>query len=172
MTSSGPYSQSYNFTHMFDMTDYIGPLPRKVPCPNTLLNIIRTNPDFSTFNFMLERACMTDIFNLTQANFTVFIPSDIALSKYISEDVFTNMDILTARSILKASILNERISSEILKDCPSAYYMTLDPSNRMYVSNINNETYINSEVKVIEWDITAKNGIIHVIDGLITPIIL
>ena len=82
------------------------------------------------------------------------------------------MDILTARSIVRTSTLNKRISSEILEDSPNAYYYTMAPGNRLCVSNISGQTYINGDIKLIYKDIVANNGIIQVIDGLIIPHII
>lgn len=172
MTSSGPYSQSNNFTHMFDFTDYKGPLPTMVPCPNTLLGLIYNNPDFSIFKFMVHRSKLNSFFNLSQADFTVFIPSDKELLKRMDESIFTNMDILTARSIVKSCMLNNRISSEVLEDSPAAYYYTTEPSNRLFITNLNGNTIINNNIKIIKKDILLKNGIVHVIDGLVIPIII
>ena len=52
MTYCGPYTQSYNFTHMFDMPDLRGSLPKIISQPNTLLGIIDNHPDFTKFKFM------------------------------------------------------------------------------------------------------------------------
>ena len=172
MTSSGPYSQSYNFTHMFDFTDYNGNLPKKVACPNTLLGLIYNNPDFSIFKFMVNRANLESFFNLSQADFTIFVPSDSELLSKVDKNIFTNMDILTARAIVKTCMLNNRISSEVLEDSPAAYYYTTEPSNRLFITNINGETFLNNNVKIIKKDIVLSNGIVHVIDGLFEPVII
>ena len=172
MTSSGPYSQSYNFTHMFDFNDYNGPLPKVLPCPNSLLSIVNNNPDFSIFKFMVYRARLESFLNSIQANFTIFIPSDKHLLRKVDKDIFTNMDILTARSIVKTSMLNDRISSEVLGDSPAAYYYTTEPSNRLFITNINGDTIINDYIKIIKKDVLLSNGIVHVIDGLIIQFII
>ena len=169
MTYCAPNSHSYNFTHMFDMPDLRGPLPKIIAQPNTLLSIIDNHPDFTKFKFMVNRANLRDTLNSTQSEFTLFIPSDKALSMKINDDYFINMDILTARSIVRTSMLNRRISSEVIEDSPNAYYYTIDKANRLCISNISGQTYINGDIKVIYKDIMANNGIIQVIDGLIIP---
>lgn len=172
MTSSGPYSQSYNFTHMFDFTDLKGNPQKRIPNKNSLLDIIEKNKDFSNFYYMLKKCEYDEIFNDIQANFTVFVPSDKFMKlNNISESIFTNMDLLTSRSIVRNSMLNNRIPSEVLTDSPSAYYYSIDKNNRLFITNINNKTTINNNIKVIYKDILATNGIIHVIDNLIIPYI-
>lgn len=172
MTYCGPYSQSYNFTHMFDVKDVRGPYPKSVACKGSLLDIIEHHPDFTIFNFMVERAQLKQILNEKQANFTLFIPSDKALELKDNEDVFTNMDILTAKTIVKASSLNNRIPSEILEDSPNAWYYTMSEQNRLCITNVSGNTYINGDMKIIYKDIIATNGIIHVVDNLIIPYII
>jgi len=172
MVSIGPDTQSHNFSHMFNMPDIRGPLPLKINCPNTLMGIITTNPDFSKFRYMVKIARLGGILNDIQADFTIFIPSDKALesAEGLGEEVFINMDDSTARHIVLSSMLNRRITSELLADSPASYFITRDPPNRLFVSNISGKTCINTDINIIHTDIIASNGIIHVIDNLIRPI--
>ena len=172
MTSSGPYTQSYNFTHMFDFTDLRGPLPKKETCKNSLLSKIKSNPNYHIFYFMIKRAGLEAIFDLPQADLTVFVPSDIFLLSKVQEEVFTNMDILTARTIVKTSILDYRISGKVLEDSPASYYYTTLPENRIFITNINGNTYLNNNIKIIKKDLVCSNGVIHETDGLFIPNII
>ena len=58
MTYMGPATQSYDFTHMWDMTDLRAPAGPKSYCPNSLMYIIATDPDFSKFNYLVNLADM------------------------------------------------------------------------------------------------------------------
>lgn len=168
---SGPYSASYNFTSMFNMTDKRGQFPITKPCPGSLLDIIEKNPDFSKFRYLVKLAAQEDVLNAPQANFTIFVPSDRSL-KNINDNVFINMDTTTAWYIVKSCMVKNKIPSEILQDSPAAYYYTLSEGNRLFITNISGITYLNNSIKVIHTDIMCTNGIIHVIDGLFIPNIL
>jgi len=168
---SGPYSASYNFTSMFNMTDKRGQLPITKPCPGTLLDIIEKNPDFSKFRYLVKLAAQEDVLNAPQANFTIFVPSDKSL-KNINDNVFINMDTTSAWYIVKSCMVKNKIPSEILEDSPAAYYYTLSEGNRLFITNISGITYLNNSIKVIQKDIMCTNGIIHIIDGLFIPNIL
>jgi len=172
MTSSGPYTQSYNFTHMYDMVDLRGSLPRAVPCPGSLWALISERNEFLKFKFLVERAQLIGFFNNAQANYTVFIPTDVALARTVPEAVFVNMDILTARAIVRSSTLFERLSSEVLQHDPVYTLITADTNNRLRVSNGPFGTVLNESLRVIQFDILCTNGIAHVIDGLMRPIVL
>lgn len=169
MTSIGPYSQSHNFTHMFNIRDIRGCLPKKELCCNSISGFIQNNPNLSIFNKMLEKSNLQSIYNDNQANLTLFVPSDLAL-KDLDKNIFKNMNNLTARNIIKASTLDRRIPSELLEDSPSAYFNTKNPYNRIFISNMNEKTYINNCINIIQKDIETNNGIIHIVDGLIWPI--
>lgn len=170
MVSNGPNSQSYNFTHMFDIQDDRGTFPLRVANTNSLLDIIRTNPDFSKFNYILKLSRLENLFNNIQSNFTIFIPSDKALNQQFDETIFINMDQNTAVHLIKISMLDDRINGEILKDSPSAYYMTKDNANRILISNYNYKTYINNSIRIIKMDVLAINGVIHITDGIISSL--
>ena len=169
MTSCGPNTQCYNFTHMFDIQDRRGKYPIKTACPNSILDIIQKHSDFSKFLYMVKLARLEHILNNIQADFTVFIPSDYFLKTKVNDNIFVNMDPNTAFHIVKSSMLNNRIPSEILDDSPAAFYYTADENNRIFISNISGQTYLNNDIKIIKKDILAVNGIIHITDGLFHP---
>ena len=168
MTYMGPATQSYDFTHMWDMTDLRAPAGPKSYCPNSLMYIIATEPDFSKFNYLVNLADMEGVFTDPQADFTIFVPSDKSLVG-MGQGPFINMDRATARNIIKSSMLNRKITSDILEDSPAAYFITRDPPNRLFVTNLSGVTQINNNVTIIHKNIDAVNGMIHVIDGLIWP---
>ena len=170
MVSIGPYTESRNLTHTFDIPDLRGPLPKRTFRADTLACVITSHPDFSMFRHMLSLAQLDNIFDSLQADMTVFIPSDQALqAKGIS---VTSMDSGTARHVILTSILNRRITRDILEDNPASYFLTRSSHNRLFITNINDRTYINSDINVIHKDMMCSNGIIHVIDSLIIPVII
>ena len=169
MCSNAPNTQSMNFTHMFKFNDINGNLPRKCYSKNSIMDIINYHPDFTKFTYIVKLANMDQILNNIQANFTLFVPSDSSI-KNLPNDIFINMDQGEARTIVQSLLLDYRIPSELLKDSPVAYFNTLSPQNRLFVTNINGNTNLNNKTNVIFFDIIAKNGIIHVIDKLIQPL--
>lgn len=172
MTSIGPYSKSYDQTHMYDFTD-----SRRYPrrdikyCPQTLMGIINTTKELSIASYIVKLANYDGILNDKQANFTMFLPSDTFLKKY-PESVFVNFDKGTALNLMKGSMTNRRMTAAIIEDSPAAFFTTLDTSNKIFISNISDTTYINNKIKVVQKDIFASNGVIHIIDDLLWPVII
>lgn len=171
MTSIGPYSEKTNLSYMYDKVDLRGPLPQKIDIPGSLSWIISMTPNFSKFRYILRLAKLDDMLCDLNVNYTVFVPTDESLSD-IPENVFLNMDLLTARSIIQASILKRKITSDILSDSPCSYFMTLNPYTRLFVTNVNGQTSIDNHINIIKSDIMANNGIIHATNGLIKPNII
>lgn len=167
MSYCGPYSESYNFTHMFNKGDLRGKLPLSEPTKGTLLDIIYTNPEFSIFKHVVKKSQINKLLNANEADFTMFIPSNKALS-HINPNFFTYMDIATARSIVRALTVSKRLSSEVLGYSNASYLYSIDKVNKLFITNIRDITNV-SGFNVIQKDILASNGIIHVIDGLPVP---
>ena len=170
MVSCGPDVQSYNFTHMYSFTDYRSDkVPEVCINKNSIYAIIHGNPVFSIFRTIVERANMIGLLNDIQAQISVFVPVDSGLS-HIPKEYFNTMDIGLAKQIVKASCLQACLDKKILTSSPVAYYYTLNPDMRMYVTNIGGITNLNGNcAKVVKFDMKACNGIVHVIEGFIAP---
>jgi transforming growth factor-beta-induced protein len=164
MVSTGPYSQSNNFTHMFDFVDLRGISSTEKDDNNSLMGVINNNPNFSKFKYIVERARMNTTLSDPQSDFTLFIPLD----NFISRLEIEGMDISMARNIVKSAMLDRKITSELLEDSNSSYF-TKSKSNNLFINNMNGITYINEDIRIIQKDIIADNGIIHVIDNIILP---
>ena len=165
MVSTGPYSQSNNFTHMFDFVDLRGNSSREKNDNNSVMGVINNNPNFSKFKYIVERARMNKTLSDQQCNFTLFIPLDTFISRLEIEGI----DISMARNIVKSAMLDRKITSELLEDSKASYFFTKSKPNNLFINNINGITYINDDIRIIKKDIITDNGIIHVIDHIILP---
>lgn len=172
MVSVGPTTQSYDLSHMYLIPDLrsTGPVKQNID-PTSLLGIINSNTDFRKFRYILNLSGMSGRYSDPQGEFTIFVPSDSTIAQ-IPEEVFINMDSSTARTIVSSSTFKRRIPSELIEDYPASYFITADPINKLFITNISGRTVINDCINVIKKDIIASNGIIHVVDGLLWPIII
>jgi len=168
MVSIGPNSQSYNFTHMFRMRDLRSPKQPPSYCRDSLMGIISRSTNFSKFKHMVLTAGLDAVLNDPQANFTMFVPDDRAIQG-LGDGIFLNMDDATARHVVKASMLDRRITSDILESSRAAYYITKDPPNRLFITNIKGKTCVSNDVHIVQKDVQATNGVIHVVDKLLWP---
>lgn len=168
MVSVGPDKQSYDFTHMYSFVDYRSDEHKLCLTKGSIFHYIYSNSKFSKFRKIVEHASMEGQLDSSQADFTIFIPTDDYL-RHIPDWYFDQMDNDTAVRILKSSTLSRQINKDLLMSSPVSYFKTRNPRMRMYVTNISDKTQINNCASVVKYDIVLNNGIIHLIDGLIEP---
>jgi uncharacterized surface protein with fasciclin (FAS1) repeats len=176
MTAFTPDSQSLNYTHMYEFEDLRPHINQYCLMNKSITNHLSSNPEFSRFLSIVYRARLYEQLDEISANFTLFAPTNNYL-KHIPETFFTRMDIGLARDIVNASLVNRKIDKTLITSSPVAYYFTMNPQMRMYVTNVCHgqktspctKTRINNCVDIVQFDINLQNGLIHVINGLIMP---
>lgn len=169
MVTLGPDSQTVNYTHMSSFVDLHGsPKPSLCVNKNSMYDFLVTNGNFKKFLKLAEKADRLGYINGLQARYTMFIPPDKFLNN-LPDEYFDNLDMGTAREIFNSLTLSRRIDAKLLTSSPVSYLTTLNPEMRMYVTNISGYTRINNCVNVIRYNVIATNGIMHIVDGLISP---
>ncbi len=168
MVSMGPYTESYNNTHMFNMPDLNVPFSGFAYTPGSIFGYISENKDFSKFMFLITKAKLESYLNEDQANLTLFVPSD-KLLKNIDENVLANIDLATARHIILFSSLNRKIDYDLLSASPMAYFITKNPTNKILVENLHGRTILNGCSTIVKPNIELGNGMIHIVDNLLLP---
>ena len=150
MTSIGPYTQALNFTHMFDIPDLRGERKSEV-CPGSLMAIINDkNNDFSLYSYLVKLAGMSLELMEPQANFTLFIPTDTILKQRNLESLILNMDRLSARDFLLSSMLNNKITSDLLMISEACKFITRKQPYNLNVLYLDNKITINRRANIIE----------------------
>jgi len=162
MTSLGPYSQKFALSHM----DRIIGVNTYTQNNKSIAGVIKTHSDFTKFRHILAVSGMGNLFDHQNSEITVFVPSD----KYLQDVDVTTIDRASARHIVKSSTLKRKIPSEVIKHSPFSYYHTNHPMNRLFIRNTGDNTTLNSYINIVEFDVVADNGLIHVTDTLIDPI--
>lgn len=171
MTSAGPYTQSFDFKHMYDFVDL-----RTTKCcddctykKNTLMGVIGDNSDFTIFTDIIEKARYVGQLSQLQSDYTIFVPSDYELRKRYSKEFIDNIDDGLAREILAFSMMNRKIDQSLLQSSPYSIFPTIDRSNSIRVCTINGVTKLPNYTTVIHWNHPADNGIVHVVDNFLIP---
>ncbi len=168
MTSCGPYQEISNITHFWDMGDYRGNPPGPFYNPDSITGMLYNDKRFSRIYYVLVRAALANDYDAIQANCTFFAPPDEYL-RHIPEGVFVNMDRGTARSLIMSLTLDRRIPYVLLADSPIATYNTRLIPNKLFITNVNGDMYINNTIKVTPGDVKTNNGIVILLEGLIWP---
>jgi transforming growth factor-beta-induced protein len=139
---------------------------------NTIVDIALGDEQFSTLVAALQK---TNLVSVLQGSgpFTVFAPTNTAFSNLLNQLGASSLDDISADAlapILLYHVLGGAVSSSQLA---TGYVSTVSPGpNNSFVSlyiNLDGGVALNGSSNVTAADIVADNGIIHVIDEVLTP---
>ena len=175
MTYCGPTSQTYLMTHMSLFQDPRLKPGHHVPIEfdkTTIYGKIRSNPKFSKFLRILERSNVKERLADRGYQHTLFAAPDDALA-HISEDFLSTLDIGKASEIIRSMLLVRSIDGNTITASPVSYLRTEFQKQHMYVTNLVDrssgqlKTNLNQCATVLQFDVKASNGLIHVVDNLL-----
>ena len=132
--------------------------------PPTIAEIVEDNPDFSILQSALGITGLVDVFS-EPGSFTVFAPTDAAfddLPAGVLDDLVAHPDVLT--EILLYHVLSGRVRQG---DLVSGSRTTLQGAPVIIDADVGE---LNSGASITTVDIEARNGVIHVIDQVLTPL--
>lgn len=136
----------------------IDPVVKNIPA------VAAADPQFSTLVAALTKAELVGTLQ-GAGPYTVFAPNNAGFTKAgitgldgLSKDALT--------PILTSHVLNGTVKAADVKSGPAK---TLNANNDIYLSKNADGVFINGNIKVVSTDVTADNGVIHVIDNVIVP---
>jgi uncharacterized surface protein with fasciclin (FAS1) repeats len=139
-------------------------------CEANLSDIVGTAKAAGSFKTLLAAASAAGLAETLQGEgpFTVFAPTDAAFAKLPKGTVETllkseNRDQLTA--ILTYHVVPGRVFAKDVVKTDSAKTVQGSP---VHVRTRDNEVYID-DARVVQTDVRASNGVIHVIDSVLNP---
>jgi uncharacterized surface protein with fasciclin (FAS1) repeats len=132
----------------------------------TIADVVSTNDDFSTLLTALETAGLTETLS-AEGPFTVFAPTNDA---FAAIDEATLNALLADQEALEQVLLYHVVAGEVM----AADVVELDEATTVQgepiTITVDGETVtLNDTTTVVETDITAANGVIHVIDSVLLP---
>jgi uncharacterized surface protein with fasciclin (FAS1) repeats len=136
---------------------------------DNLEEVISRTPSLSTFSEVLDRAELGDSLEEGQS-YTVFAPSDeafAALPEETREALLREENRDSLRQLLSYHIVPQPLSSDQLTsgEVPTA----LEGESLNVQVNPNSNEVIVGNARVIEPDLRASNGVIHILDQIILP---
>lgn len=138
-----------------------------VPADNTINGIVSATSDFSTLNAAVKKAGLSATLS-SDGPFTVFAPNNAAFTASgITPAVLGSLTSDQAKNIL----LYHTIAAKIMAaDVPAGPNAPVDAANgdKVYVTKNSSGVFING-IKVIDADVKASNGVIHVIGNVLMP---
>jgi transforming growth factor-beta-induced protein len=141
-------------------------LPPADPKPS-IVDIATSNPDFSTLVAALQAADLVDTLS-GEGPFTVFAPNNAAFEKLADSlhvEVTDLLELPNLADILLYHVASRAVTAEEAVELGSIETLQGDS---LHVSENHGDVFINHS-RVIQADIEASNGIIHVIDTVLLP---
>jgi len=151
-----------SFSSCKDDTD-----PQIPPQSENIVDVASANPDFSTLVSAVGRAGLVDALS-GDGPLTVFAPTNDAFVDFLTANGLTADQLLASPdlgNILTYHVVAGAVGSADVTPGPVTalnerqFYVSEDPTGNLW---------INGNAQIIQTDITADNGIIHVLDYVIT----
>ncbi|PRY87878.1 transforming growth factor-beta-induced protein [Marinilabilia salmonicolor] len=141
---------------------------------NTIVDVASGNDDFSILVDALVKTGLDDALANEDASFTVFAPTNDAFVALLDELGVSGLDDIpneTLTSVLLYHVLNGEAPASAVS---TGYYSTLSagPAEGYNLSlYVNKEDLmLNSRAEIVQTDVMADNGVIHVIDQVVLPL--
>ncbi len=137
---------------------------------NDVMSVIIGREDLSVLDDAIHAAGLNDALH-NDGPFTVFAPTDAAFEAYLgemgmsAEDVLADTETLTA--LLQAHVVAGTDDSAMVMDMAGQSFTTLAGNELDIV--VDGDVVMVGGATVIEYDLSASNGVIHVIDTVLTP---
>jgi uncharacterized surface protein with fasciclin (FAS1) repeats len=140
--------------------------------PNTIVDFVSSNSDYSSLGAALEAANLIDVLNGT-TNYTVFAPNNAAFEAFLTANSFASLSDVPV-DVLTQVLLNHVVSGNVLStDLETGYVKTNatfgdTSSNLSMFINTSSGVLINGESTVTAADNEVDNGVIHAVDVVIS----
>lgn len=148
-----------------------------------MMQYIEADPNFESFKKIVEAGSMTDALSSYNSNggsgYTLFLATNAAVDLFVDENErYASLDALVedaayCAEIVRYHLVNGRIPSS---DFPNGALADKTISNyflTIFFREGNDEVSysVNDEAEVILTDIDLDNGVIHLIDKMLTPVV-
>jgi pentapeptide MXKDX repeat protein len=137
---------------------------------NDLMSVIIGQGDLNVLDELIHAAGLNDTLH-NDGPFTVFAPTDAAFAAYFNamgmtaEDLATDADALA--DLLRAHIVDGTDDAEMVMGMDGQSFPTLAGSQIDVL--VDGDTVTVGGATVLEYDIAAGNGVVHVIDMVLAP---
>ena len=139
---------------------------------NTIADIAVANSEFSILVEALMKADLVGAVADSEAELTVFAPTNDAFTALLSELGATSLDDISVETLTDILLYHVIGSKAMSTDLATGYFPTLSTFSAnnlsMYIM-VGEGVTINGSTMVTDADIEADNGVIHVVDKVILP---
>jgi transforming growth factor-beta-induced protein len=144
----------------------------EVPTPAmSIVDVAIANGSFTTLVGALQATGLDTVLANLESDFTVFAPSDAAFAK-LPADTLTNLSTEQLSNILLYHVIPGKVLADGAITLAQSSSNTAEAANGDNVAlSFSNSTLFVNGAKVSTADVMADNGVIHVIDNIIMPLV-
>ncbi len=136
------------------------------PAQPTIAEVVNTNADFSLLRAAVTKAGLGSA--LSSGNLTVFAPNNAAFQAAgLTATAIEARSQAELAAVLQYHVINARTPAASLPEGVNTAVTTLD-NGTVYVTKAGSNVSVNG-ARVIQADVAASNGVIHVIDRVLLP---
>jgi uncharacterized surface protein with fasciclin (FAS1) repeats len=99
----------------------------------------------------------------------VFAPNNEAFSAYLQANGYSNLDQVPAAELKNIVDYHIGLGSYLAERLDSARLISTLGEAQIFVYNSNNTISLNGEAQVVQSDLSGRNGVVHILDGVLTP---
>ena len=133
--------------------------------PNTIVDLASANPDFSTLVTAINQAGLVEELS-AEGSITVFAPTNEAFAS-LPEGALEALiaDPVALTNVLTYHVINNNVLSTDIKNGDTVKAL----NEKDLTFKVENGLVFVNSAKVLQPDIIASNGVIHVIDTVLLP---
>lgn len=131
------------------------------------------NERFSDFVYVLNKSDVIDLL-AAYGEYTCFAPTNEAFAMFLSERGLSSVEDLTQEecdSISLGHIIKSKLNSFLTTDMDNGVIATANMNDRyihVYIDSLTGDFYINRESMIIVKDEELENGVVHVVNRVLT----
>lgn len=138
------------------------------PADKSIAALVTANADFSLLRTALIEAGLVDVLSAS-GTYTVFAPNNAAFiaAGLDTEAKIKAVPVTTLKGILTYHVLGQRVASAEIATANNTAVKTLNEQN-VFITKNGSGVFVNG-ASVIQADLNASNGVVHVINSVLMP---
>jgi len=142
------------------------PMPTEVEATSDVVDALAADGRFTVLVGALARVGLTETLKAA-GPFTVFAPTDEAFAK-LAEGTLEGLTDEELMGVLLNHVVAGMVGADAVMSMDGTVLGTMNPSGNATVF-VDGETVMIGDATVVEADLAATNGVIHVIDNVLVP---
>lgn len=135
----------------------------------TLQQVVSQQASLSSFSAALQQTGIVNTISNPNLSFTIFAPNDGAFASYLQANGYSSLSQVPAEELKQLVNYHITLGTKVASQLDSARLINTLSDARVLVYNSNNSISLNGKATIVQSDLMAKNGVVHILDNVLTP---